>query len=44
MEQPVVPRQVIVQRNAKLHFAAIMQQLYYQVILIELEPSPHLTD
>lgn len=40
MVKPVIPTKVILKRNAQLYFTAVMQELYYQVFVVEIKPSP----
>lgn len=44
MVQPVVATKVVLERDAQLHLAAVMQELYNQVLVVEVEPRPQFTD
>lgn len=40
MVQPIIPAQVVLERNAQLDLTPFMQKLYYQVVVVEVETSP----
>jgi hypothetical protein len=42
MVEPVVPAQVVLKRNAQFYLAAVVDELQYQVVVIEVKTGPYL--
>jgi hypothetical protein len=42
MVEPVVATEVVFEGNAQLHLAAVVQELNYEVFIVELEAGPQL--
>ena len=43
MVEPIVPAQEVLERDADFHLAAVVQHLYYQVLVVEVETGPDLS-